>query len=519
MFKKLNIILIICIVLVFSISSLAEQFTKPSWWTGYNAELSDYAVKPGFPHYDEHARYIGELNGTWEEMGIQYGERAGDLMRIVFDGYFEQQLASLGGDYDLALTNTRKYIEFYEMYCPEVVQFMQGMAKGADEELKKSYYQIGESFDKVVMINLYFALRRSTGAMWEPGMEVLPPPVEEIIPSPTCALNNDSLPPIEEDIACSGMVVIGKLDGPTKDRTTIHSGTKDQAFFPQMYQVTYVANPSDPNGHKFWTVSSAGEVGGQMVGNDKGLSVSGYAGPGKGMSAFGLEWNVGDWVAAALASNVEEAVELLTIGRESYRKSSGNSIVIPAWGINWLISDPKNAAVVEIIPGRYAVRRPGDLGEDGYIVCTNHAMSDHTYDENNNLTDIPMTLFGPYKSSGSYAGLISSGARYWTLWWQINRNYGNIDREMVMDWYRQHYFIDEQGYRHDYAYQESTGNYIRVSDMPLAYTTCRHREQAGINTDAKVSVAQDLAFYFTNGRPGEWIGPWDLISLKYSNFR
>ena len=90
---------------------------------------------------------------------------------------------------------------------------------------------------------------------------------------------------------------------------------------------------------------------------------------------------------------------------------------------------------------------------------------------------------------------------------------------MVMNWYQQHYFIDEQGFRHDYAYQESTGEYIRVSDSPLRYTLCRHVGQSATNTDAKVSVAQDLAFYFTNGRPGEWVGPWDLLSLKYSNFR
>lgn len=516
MLKKISYLLIIFIMLTFSLNAFADQFEKPSWWTGYNEDLPKYEVKPGFPHYDEHARYIGELTGTWEEMGIQYGERAGDLMRIVFDGYYEQEYASVK-DHELILANTGKYVKFYEMYCPEVVEFMRGMAKGADKELQKSFYQNGDSFDKVVMINHYFALRFATFKNpWSPGMEVLPPSPGEIIISPTCELNE--LNPVEE-VACSGMVVIGSLGGPTKDRTTIHSGTKDQAFFPQMYQVSYVANPSDPNGYKFWTLSSAGEVGGQMAGNDKGLTVSGYAGPGYGGSAIGLEWNVGDWVAAALAANVEEAVELLTVGRTNYREASGNKIVIPAWGINWLISDLKDAAVVEIIPGRYAVRRIGDLGEDEFIVCTNHGMADHSYDENNQLTDVPMALFGPYKESGSYAGIGPSGGRYWTLWWQIKRNWGNIDAKMVMDWYQQHYFIDEQGFRHDYAYQESTGQYIRVSDHPLRYSLCRHVGQSATNTDAKVSVAQDLAFYFTNGRPGEWVGPWDLISLKYSNFR
>jgi hypothetical protein len=37
----------------------------------------------------------------------------------------------------------------------------------------------------------------------------------------------------------------------------------------------------------------------------------------------------------------------------------------------------------------------------------------------------------------------------------------------------------------------------------------------GTTVDAKVGVAQDLAFYFTKGRPCDWVGPWDLLNLKY----
>jgi len=35
-----------------------------------------------------HARYLGELKGSWYDIGKQYGEKAGDLMVMVFDGWY-----------------------------------------------------------------------------------------------------------------------------------------------------------------------------------------------------------------------------------------------------------------------------------------------------------------------------------------------------------------------------------------------------------------------------------------------
>lgn len=485
------------------VAAQASEWEKPEWWTGYNSRVSEYFVKAGYPPYEANARYIGELRGTWEEMGIQYGERAGDLVRLVWDGYYEQMIRTVG-DPDLLVAEARNFADFLGKISPEAIEFMQGIAKGSEEELNKSFYAVGNSFDKVVVINHYFALRRIFNEQWTPGKEV------KIVAS-----SGKNIP--EELAACSGMVVLGTFGGPTKDRTTIHSGTKDQQFFPQMYQVSYVAVPSDPNAHKFWTLSSAGEIGGQMAGNDKGVIVSGYAGANSpNYWAYGIEWNIGCWYGAAFAADLEEALEILTLGRPSYREATGRATLTPAWGINWLVSDMGDAGVVETRPGHYAIRRVGDLGEEDFIVCTNHAMADHSYDENNVLTDIPFALFGPY--DGPYAGMISSGGRYWTLWWQIKYNYGNIDRDMVMGWYKEHYFIDEAGYRQDYYWLDGIG-WHDPAHAPMRLTLCRHSGDSATNTDAKVGVAQDLAFYFTVGRPCEWVGPWDSISLMYSDFR
>jgi len=68
----------------------------PSTWTGYNSRLSHYYVAPGYPSYEAHPRYLGELTGSWEEIGKQYGEKAGDLIRMVYEGWYRELLAVQG---------------------------------------------------------------------------------------------------------------------------------------------------------------------------------------------------------------------------------------------------------------------------------------------------------------------------------------------------------------------------------------------------------------------------------------
>lgn len=500
--RILTVSLFALLILAASVSA-ASIPAQPSWWTGYNAALKDLYVQPGYPPYEEHARYIGDLKGTWFEMGVQYGERAGDLIRLVFEGYYDQIFASVK-DQVRIINDCRGFGKYLSQLVPEAVEFMQGIAKGASPELAKSLYaSIGDDYDKILIINHYFAARRVSGTQhkWAGTvMEGAPIQIAET----------------EEDYpACSGVVVIGKLDGPTKDRTTIHGGTRDQVFFPQLYEVTYTLSPSDPNANRIWTIASAGEIGGQMVGNDKGVIITGYAGgTAKSLWAYGIEWNIGDWYGACFADTAQEAADILTKGRPGFIEKTGSKMVQPAWGINWLISDLKDAKVVETNPGRYAVRSIGDLGETDFLICTNHCAATWSYDENHVRSTIPMTEYGP--ETGSYSGLSASGTRYWTQWWNAKYNYGKIDRNMVIDWYRGHYYINKDGIRVDYIWDTTNG---WVPAHLKSTSVCRHQSgfpdtMKGTTVDAKVGVAQDLAFYFTKGRGHDWVGPWDLISLK-----
>jgi hypothetical protein len=111
----------------------------PSWWTGSNPSLKYYSRVPGYPAYDAHPRYLGELRGTWGEIGEQYGARAGDLIRLVFEGWFNEVVHIQG-----STAAVRDYVhqeeKYYEALAPEALELMQGVARGARVELAKSPY-------------------------------------------------------------------------------------------------------------------------------------------------------------------------------------------------------------------------------------------------------------------------------------------------------------------------------------------------------------------------------------------
>ena len=58
-----------------------------------------------------------------------------------------------------------------------------------------------------------------------------------------------------------------------------------------------------------------------------------------------------------------------------------------------MFADANIGLVGEYINNRYAVRRPGDMGEidNAYICQSNHNFCEFSMDENNQKTDIPMT--------------------------------------------------------------------------------------------------------------------------------
>jgi hypothetical protein len=497
----------------------------PAEWTGHNDHLKYYSRIPGYPPFEPHARYLGELSGSWREIGEQYGQRAGDLIRMVFEGWFTE-VVHIQGSTQAVREYVRQEEQYYQALAPEALELMDGIARGAKDELAKSpYADVMTDYEKILTINSYF------------GMQAPPPSRASDADRSARASERDETDPT---LGCSGAVILGKG---TADGKAIHVSSEDQHFFPQEYLVTYVVHPADKRAHSYTVTSSAGEIGSEHALNDKGVVVSGYAGgavgiadptlaaPFSGYRRPGLDWQLGCWYGAAFADSAKDAVDLLTVGRPDYRQKSGNKIVIGKCrkGANWVVSDAREAYVVESIPAdldgvaRYAVRRPGDMGEKGdYIVSTNNVEAHDSYNEQNvHDPGHPMSQHGsssqiPALGLGVNGG---NGTRFITFMWLIRNNYGRITPQMVKEWRTAHFVYDINGVRHDTL---DVAKYGKVSPHLVEgiSTLCAHSKGptgsdpfTGSNIYVSLSVPQDLLVSRTKGRPCEWVGPWDAVSL------
>ena len=450
-----------------------------------NPCAENYQVSPGHPKYADRARFLGELKGSWYHVGYQVGTHAGDLVRWVSDVWWKGHIEKFGFD------DTMRAMSFYESQIAalssDLIKFMQGIADGAAEELGKSpYAQASSHYHKVLNTNIFDAWSwRHPASFGNWGL-------------------GDAEAP-----GCSSFVTIGS--GPNRSGEMIAAHNRHCPFNPKCYQLVYIARPDD--GNAYWVLTPGGAGAGCQVVNEKGVSIILNAGGNQhaenNADAFGVPWFILFPYVAAHANTADEAIQMITKGTPEYRSKTGRNSLLRTGTWNFLISDRTNCAVVETTCNRYAIRRPGDVGEIGNcLVMTNHNYCDYSFDENNQRTDVPMTKFGDEETSPG------STKRFWTLMWDIRHNYGQIDRDMAMEFMRGHHQHDRHGRR-----VESR------EDMPLQFTgdvTCPHSGypetwKSG-TADAKIAVyGHDLKVYRTLGRPCEWQGDWDMEKISHTH--
>ena len=470
---------------------------------GYGTKIQDLKVPEGFPKYETRTRFIGNLRGTWYEMGLQYGRRAADLIRWGTDYMLMETLEKYGREHikeDLA-----RYAKSLHDFSPKMTDFLKGIAEGASKELDKSPYkgQVSD-FERIVLINNFDLF------LWDHPSPESHTGKTTPIPKKSSMLFGQA----EVRSRCSGAALSGQsrvsakgtLLSPTKNGETIVMQNHDGSNPPVPWFVAYVATPSDHEANVFWSIGGPGVAGGNNTcTNEKGLAIAMHSG-GESDDPMGFGVPVQPLVvyAAAYSEDVGEAIELLTLGPPDYRARTGRKTVEHAAGWLFTLGDPEQVAQVEVTAHRHAVRYPGDMNEVGnYLVQSNMFGSQHYFDENNTLIDRSI--------GGTKEPDLKKKLKHYSIDWYIRYHFKEMDidktREMMsMTWC---YDMDT-GRRLDF---DEDGTPMHLTGL----TTCAFgADGQAVTSHTTQSILRKNGMsevWWTQGAPCDWLGPWQHIDF------
>ena len=469
---------------------------------GRNVEAFRYLVSPGYPPFPDRTKWVGLLSGSWSKMGETLGARAGDNVRVTSDIWWQKICSSKGR------ANTLKAMKLYEAQIaaldPGQIDFMHGIADGAAPWLNQSVY--AKKNNEYFTENYWRILTASIWDCWYWGT-----------------------PDFPTQGGCNSFTVLPEATTIGKTiaihcRHTPHDGL--------CYQQAYILRP--PRGNAVWIASPTPGISGNLVVNEKGVSIhhhlGGKANPksleypgGPYMSyAFGVPWMNLIFYAAIHANTAKEAIELLTAGPQDYLKRTGRRSILRDGIWNWLVADSNTSAVVEASPDRYAVRYPGEyLGsmwtDKTFIVCANHSICEFSYDENNKLTEVPMIIFNdPVRASP--LGL--SSERFWTLMWDLKDRVGLIDRYMAQHILHSTYKREKETGKIVQCAQREDGGwdlyaYVKAGVQGIMADEGR---TGGTNIAGIAVLDKEKSMTSWNlGNPSDWEGAWDEYYFSKGN--
>ena len=450
--------------------------------------------------------WIGVLEGTWNEMGIQYGQRAAKEIRISNEAEWGAFLKRFEGDTEAMIQLARAFEKHLSYLSPEMIDFMEGIAEGAGKELDKSVYAgQASNYMRILCQNLGRSLRPQWNWKFLEGKTASVPPEETSS---------------DEEHGCQGWWVTGAA---TTDGETYISRHSQGGFIDgeNANTVAFVLIPEDPRAKVTYSQAAAGSICSGNAFNENGVygALAGcWSSPRTKTGGLGVKDYIAILPAVVYANNAREAKDYILYGTPRYRRLTGRKTLLRTRGSNFMFADQNEAFIVEKGARRFAVRTPGYLGEKGnnYLCFSNHYMyEDGHYDENNVFhSDVPMNQFCPEEEGNS------SYYRLWEMMWWFNNNYGNIDLELLMrDLSTAHYSYDKDGNRYDPD---------PVTGLPTVGTICNH---GGMNAEyplgksgswnVSIAIPRTLEIYFLPGWPCQFKDhDWNYINLKlYSNYR
>jgi len=524
--RSLLVLMIVCILIVSSIYCVLaqeKQALPPLIGSGENTV--------------SRILHIGVIMGTWHEMGVQYGERAGEYILLNYDSLIINDIlkASKSGwrttlktedeRLQYALSNFEKNYQELSYIFPEMVEFLQGIADGAAPWLAKS-----EFADR--MPNFYKT------ALIAYGNLSFPPPLG--IP---VVYNKDDYEVaggcnstwISGDATATGETYASRTAQGGSFKNTEPIGPIDRQV---LRQVSVIGIPKDPDANVFWFCGPAGGLSqsgaGIMNAKGVGLLTSGGGSFPKELNEVALDVGAKDFPLSTgctiFADSALEAATLYTVGTPEYRNKTGRKQVLTSRASNMLFVDANEAYCVEKNANRFAIRRPGYMEkEDTYIVAANDFQyNEGSYDENLMWrSDQPMTMYSPQEKG------TSTYYRFWTLYWNVTNNLGKIDRELMKRFIvTSHDIYDEDGKLYPAQEDRNYYNYPEIPDGP-----CSHRNLGvpgyplgdGGSTGNSVMVLSSAEVYYTETHPcfysaaGHEDGydrSWHYVDLKpFAEFR
>jgi len=464
-----------------------DQYMKANW---------DGELARGIPYPSRTKPAV--LYGSWFDMGRQYGKAFGKYVRIVYDANYGLFLNSqlppekLGPVLD-------KYMDETGKLSPEMVEFVKGIGTGAAPELNGADHAAAlTNTQKVMLVNCLFEV-------------VIPPAwshVAQMMNEPVPAAAQSKAQADFEPFASHAWATWGNM---TRGHTGIMGGTRDQPWMPTLYNVSYVAVPSDRKAGITWGNAIAGHVASSSQVNEYGVGLGNTIVSHK-TQYFGVPALLTTAYISFFAHSARQATDMLTVGTPEYRQKTGRKTLAYTVGFFQVFADTKEAFTVERTGRHYAVRTAGTQGERGdYTVLANHAVAANSYDEFAKPTDQPMENWTIAPEPDS-----SSLSRYWALFYEFRKNKGRVDQAFGQD--------RIATMKHTYT---ADGKLVTTKDgLPvwrLGLTPERWLIPNPADPDSFPTGGNNMYFVadlkkrdisWVQGIPSHWSGKWEQISLK-----
>ena len=250
--------------LVFLLGVVAAFLLAPTAALGQAAgkPVEDVYMPPS-KAFPSAVTWIGALQGTWREMGIQYGQRAAKEVRNNTDVEWMNSLSKLGNSPQRIMRLSAAFEQQIDLLCPEVLEMLKGIADGAAAEMNKSVYASQAS-------NYQRVLNLQWDMLIDPRYEALIADVGS--GTPMVEVASAAMPPMldpsEED--CNGWWVSGLATSNGLTYATRHS-QGGSWHTKSTNQVAFVLVPSDPSAAVTFALCPGGEVGTGQVFNEYGV--------------------------------------------------------------------------------------------------------------------------------------------------------------------------------------------------------------------------------------------------------